>query len=269
MVGDDVANAPIAVAFARFAVISPLYRTPPKTKTPPKTTTTPKTAATCTTTCRLPARCAGGAASPPTALRGGSSNARAEPRHGHALKIQPALPLGHGVTIVVVDDDGDTAADDDDDGGFEDDGAPPTLGLLRRLRITYKSGATVRSSVKTDVSSVVRIVSNGAVLGAYARLVSLDGVARYRVAGGWLSDRLRGGAEKPVAFVLYYAIRGWASPRAPSRTLASRYRWMYAPARGVFVGPTAACAPLRSRVFWARDLSFLKFAYATLVTILF
>jgi len=107
----------------------------------------------------------------------------------------------------------------------------------------------VRSEVETDDSSVVRIVSHGAALGAYARLISLDGVPRYRVAGGWLSDLLRGGAEKPVAFVLHHAVRGWTPPRAPSRPRASRYRWINAPARGVVVGPAAACAPLRFRVF--------------------
>ena len=68
--------------------------------------------------------------------------------------------------------------------------------------------------METDDSSVVRIVSHGAALGAYARLISLDGVPRYRVAGGWLSDLLRGGAEKPVAFVLHHAVRGWTPPRA-------------------------------------------------------
>ena len=108
------------------------------------------------------------------------------------------------------------------------------------------------------MTPVVRIVSHGAVLGAYARLVSLDGVTRYRVAGGWLSDRLRGGAENPVASVLHHAIRGWAPPRAPSRTLTSRYRWMYAPARGFVVGPAGACAPLRFRI--VRVLSFIIIA---------
>ena len=37
--------------------------------------------------------------------------------------------------------------------------------------------------------------SHGAELGAYARLVSLDGVTRYRVAGGWLSNLWRDGCR--------------------------------------------------------------------------
>jgi len=52
---------------------------------------------------------------------------------------------------------------------------------LRRLwllRITFVGGATVRSDVENDASTVFGVVSHGAGLGAYTRLVSLDGVAR-------------------------------------------------------------------------------------------
>jgi hypothetical protein len=42
----------------------------------------------------------------------------------------------------------------------------------------FISGATMRSDMENDASSVVLIVTHGAELGALTRLVSLDGVPR-------------------------------------------------------------------------------------------
>ena len=82
MVCNDVTNAPTAVASARFAVISD---DDDDAAADDDDADDNEDGGDLHETCRLPARCAGGAASPPASLRGGSSNARAEPRHGNAL----------------------------------------------------------------------------------------------------------------------------------------------------------------------------------------
>jgi hypothetical protein len=70
------------------------------------------------------------------------------------------------------------------------------------LRIVYTKGATVRSGVEIDGSAVTGNVPHGTELEATARVMSACGIARFLTAQGWISERLRGGAEEEVVQVL-------------------------------------------------------------------
>jgi hypothetical protein len=70
------------------------------------------------------------------------------------------------------------------------------------LLIIYESGALVRSGIEIESSSL-RTLSHGEVIEAFSKSYSSEGVGRYRVADGWISEKLRGGSEEMVVRVLH------------------------------------------------------------------
>lgn len=70
------------------------------------------------------------------------------------------------------------------------------------LRITLMNGATVRTGIEIEESSQVRMLACGEIVEAFQRGKTKEGVVRFRVSDGWLSERLRGGGEDMVVEVI-------------------------------------------------------------------
>jgi len=79
------------------------------------------------------------------------------------------------------------------------------------VRIIYEGGATVRNGVEIDLADAMRTLPVGTVVEAFNRVVTAEGTPRLQIADGWISERLRGGAEDPVVEVLRH------TPQAPLR----------------------------------------------------
>lgn len=70
------------------------------------------------------------------------------------------------------------------------------------LRIVFKDGATVRSGIEIEDSQQVRHLASGAFVEAFHRSVTKEGIGRYLVCDGWLSERLRSPSEERVVEVM-------------------------------------------------------------------
>lgn len=70
------------------------------------------------------------------------------------------------------------------------------------LRITLANGATVREGIEIEESSQVRMLACDEIVEAFQRGKTKEGVVRFRVSDGWISERLRGGGEDMVVEVL-------------------------------------------------------------------
>ena len=71
------------------------------------------------------------------------------------------------------------------------------------LKIIYESGATVRNGIEIEDSSQVRTLKNGEVVEAFKQAFTAEKISRFQIADGWISERLRGGAESKVTQMLY------------------------------------------------------------------
>lgn len=69
------------------------------------------------------------------------------------------------------------------------------------VQIQYESGALVRSGVEIETTAL-RTLHYGEVIEAFKKGQSSDGVGRFRVADGWISEKLRGGNEARVVRIL-------------------------------------------------------------------
>ena len=72
------------------------------------------------------------------------------------------------------------------------------------LRVIYENGATVREGIEIDTTAVVSSLSVGDIAEAFERAVTSDGIGRFRINNGWISEKLRGGKEEPVVEILQY-----------------------------------------------------------------
>jgi hypothetical protein len=70
------------------------------------------------------------------------------------------------------------------------------------LQIVFANGATVRSGVEIEDSMVIRMLQCGEVIEAFARSRTREGIPRFQVSDGWISEKLRGGSEDRVVRVL-------------------------------------------------------------------
>eukprot|EP01040_Poterioochromonas_malhamensis_P001185 gene1185-1258_t len=70
------------------------------------------------------------------------------------------------------------------------------------LMIVYEGGATVRNGIEIEESSSLRTLKQGDVLEAFRKEQTNEGIGRFRIADGWISEKLRGGTESPVSLVL-------------------------------------------------------------------
>jgi hypothetical protein len=70
------------------------------------------------------------------------------------------------------------------------------------LKVVYSDGATVRAGVEISDNSVLRHLAQGETVEAFARALTRDGVPRYQVVDGWVSEHLRGEARDAVLEVL-------------------------------------------------------------------
>jgi hypothetical protein len=70
------------------------------------------------------------------------------------------------------------------------------------LEIVLESGATVRSGVNIDNSPEVRKLSLGDIIEAFARATTDEGVQRFQIIDGYISERLRDTNQALVAKVL-------------------------------------------------------------------
>jgi hypothetical protein len=76
------------------------------------------------------------------------------------------------------------------------------------LQTLLSSGATVRSGVEIEDNPQVRMLEFAEVVEAYEFTRTREGIGRYRIADGWISERLRGGNEETVVSVLRQVISG-------------------------------------------------------------
>jgi hypothetical protein len=69
------------------------------------------------------------------------------------------------------------------------------------VQILYESGALVRSGVEIETNAL-RTLACGEIIECFKKAQSSEGVGRYRVADGWISEKLRGGNEARVVKLL-------------------------------------------------------------------
>jgi hypothetical protein len=67
----------------------------------------------------------------------------------------------------------------------------------------YENGATVRSGIEIEGSSPVRTLQYGEVVEGFKKAYTREGIGRFQIADGWISERLRGGREAKVVQVLW------------------------------------------------------------------
>ena len=68
--------------------------------------------------------------------------------------------------------------------------------------MVYLQGATVRCGVEIESSAVVRVLQYGDLVEAFATARTSEGILRYQIADGWISERLRGGNENLVLRIM-------------------------------------------------------------------
>jgi hypothetical protein len=76
------------------------------------------------------------------------------------------------------------------------------------LQTLLNSGATVRTGVEIEDNPQVRMLEFAEVVESFEFTRTREGVGRYRIADGWISERLRGGNEETVVQVLRQLIVG-------------------------------------------------------------
>jgi hypothetical protein len=71
------------------------------------------------------------------------------------------------------------------------------------VMIIYEGGATVRNRIEIDDNSLsLRIIRKGEIVEAFRKTMTSDGIGRFKISDGWISERLRGGTEEPVVRIL-------------------------------------------------------------------
>lgn len=70
------------------------------------------------------------------------------------------------------------------------------------VKVIYESGATVRNGVEIEESMAIRTLKSGEVVEAFQRSFTSENIGRYKIADGWISEKLRGGTEAKVIQVL-------------------------------------------------------------------
>jgi hypothetical protein len=70
------------------------------------------------------------------------------------------------------------------------------------IMIVYEAGATVRNGVEIEESLALRTLKQGEVVEAYLKSFTNEGIGRFKIADGWVSEKLRGGSEAAVALTL-------------------------------------------------------------------
>lgn len=71
------------------------------------------------------------------------------------------------------------------------------------VMIIYEGGATVRNHIEIDDHSLsLRVLKKGEIVEAFKKSFTSDGIGRFKIADGWISERLRGGTEEPVVRIL-------------------------------------------------------------------
>jgi hypothetical protein len=70
------------------------------------------------------------------------------------------------------------------------------------LQIILSNGATVRNGIEIEDSATVRMLQCGEVIEAYNKAKTKEGITRYRISDGWISEKLRGGNEDQVISIL-------------------------------------------------------------------
>jgi hypothetical protein len=63
------------------------------------------------------------------------------------------------------------------------------------LQVLYEPGAAVRTGIEIEGSAAVFTLSYKEVTEAFHFAFTQEGIQRYRIGEGWISDRLRGGTE--------------------------------------------------------------------------
>eukprot|EP01039_Chlorochromonas_danica_P000707 gene707-769_t len=70
------------------------------------------------------------------------------------------------------------------------------------VQVVYEPGATVRNGVEIESSASLFTLSYREVAEAFEFSFTSEGIKRYRIGDGWISDRLRGGTEARVVRIL-------------------------------------------------------------------
>jgi hypothetical protein len=66
------------------------------------------------------------------------------------------------------------------------------------LLIIYDGGATVRNGVEIEDAAALRTVKQGEFLEGFQKSFTSEGIGRYRIVDGWISERLRGLSDAAV-----------------------------------------------------------------------
>ena len=70
------------------------------------------------------------------------------------------------------------------------------------IKIIYSEGATVRSGIEIEEHPSVRHLKHGEVVEAFNKAVTREGIPRFQILDGWVSEHLRGGNSETVLQVL-------------------------------------------------------------------
>eukprot|EP01038_Epipyxis_sp_PR26KG_P005374 gene5374-7452_t len=70
------------------------------------------------------------------------------------------------------------------------------------VRIIYESGATVRNGIEIEESDSIRTLAHDEVIECFKKSYTFEGIGRYQIADGWISEKLRGGSEAKVTQIL-------------------------------------------------------------------
>ena len=70
------------------------------------------------------------------------------------------------------------------------------------VQIVYESGATVRDGIEIEESAALRTLQCYETVEAFQKSYTSEGIGRYRIPDGWISEKLRGRIETPVIRLL-------------------------------------------------------------------